>query len=436
MGIAKKNFINGKKRGLHMIGNMIMALGSIVFAVLFAFLLFISATVLFAMFKKESYAAYEPDVSIVVPCYNEEKNIAECLDAIYSLDYPKEKIEVIAVDDGSTDNTYKILKKYQKNNKNLVIMEGSHEGKSESLNLGAKKASSEIIFAIDADTVIGKGSLKKLARPFSDRSVGLTNGSCIAKNTDSVMGIFQRIEYHYNNMLRKSFSVLFKNSIWFFGASVCYRKKALEKIGYFKKDTMTEDMDTAMEIYSAGYRVVNVHDALCYTKVPSTVKQFSEQRTRWFIGALQSLRKNKALFNAKSSPSILFAFISQYWWALYAVISFPLIAYQVYYWLPYNNGSFEALFMYLFRWFSLLGPVYVVYKIPEWGISLYNIFGVLSGVMSLFLMTAAIYLFNDRLNFKNLVALFFYFPYTILLNTITILGLIKLIFIKKRHFIY
>ena len=417
-------------------GNIVMILGSWIFAILFSFLTFLFIIVVISFFKKKNYTDYEPEVSVIVPCYNEEKNIETCLKALYSLDYSKEKVEVIVVDDGSIDNTLSIIKGFQRKYTNLILLEGNHEGKSASLNLGVKKASNSIIFAVDADTLVEKKCLKRLVKPFSDSTVGLTNGSCIAQNSNTLISRFQRIEYHHNNLLRKSFSSIFSNGIWFFGAFVCYRKEALEQIDYFKQDTMTEDMDTAMEIYAAGYKVVNVYDAMGYTLVPSTIKHLVKQRARWTMGALQTLKKNKGLFTKKSNPSILFVFINQYWWSIYALISIPLIAYQVYYWLPYNLASVESLFWYLFRWFTLTGPFYVLYKIPEWGISLYNIFGVLSGVMSLFLMTAAIYLFNDRLNFKNLVALFFYFPYTILLNTITILGLIKLIFIKKRHFIY
>lgn len=413
-----------------------MVFGTWIFFILFAFLIVISISVVISLFKKEHYPDYEPCVSIVIPCYNEEKNIIGCLDSVYTFDYPKEKTEVIVVDDGSTDKTPEILKEYQKKHNNLSIVHGKHEGKSSSLNLGVKKAKFDFILTVDADTIVEKESLKKLMRPFLDKSVGATNGSCVAKNSNSIIAVFQKLEYHYNNLVRRSFSVLFKNGIWFFGAFACYRKSVLEKIGYFKKDTMTEDMDTAMEIYSAGYRTINVHDALGHTIVPSSMKHFFKQRMRWWIGALQTLKKNKTLFSRKSSPSIIFLFISQYWWSFYAFISFFLIAYQVYYWLPYNTDSLMALFMYLFRWFSLAGPFYVLYKIPVWGVSWYNIFGVLSGVISVVLIVKSVYMFKDKLSIKNILGIFFYFPYTIILNTVIIVSLIKIIFLNKSYFIY
>jgi hypothetical protein len=157
---------------------------------------------------------------------------------------------------------------------------------------------------------------------------------------------------------------------------------------------------------------------------------------RWWIGALQTLKKNKSLFSRKSSPSIIFLFVSQYWWSFYAFISFFLIAYQVYYWLPYNTDTYWSLFMYLFRWFSLAGPIYVIYKIPVWGISIYNIFGVLSGILSVALIVKSVYMFKDRLTIKNILGIFFYFPYTIILNMVIIISLIKITFLNKRYFIY
>lgn len=421
-----------------MASDIVMDFSVYIFFILFAFLMFTFITVIISLFKTEKYKKYQPEVSIVIPCYNEEKNIAKCLDNVFSLGYPKDKIEVIVIDDGSKDNTPSILKGYSEKYANLRVIKGKHEGKSASMNLGVKNAKYETIMTVDADTFVDKDSLSRLVTPLQDKDVGASNGSCVGYNTNSIISIFQRIEYHYNNLLRKSFSTLFKNGIWFFGAFACYKKSVLVKIGYFKKDTLTEDMDTAMEIYSAGFRTVNVYNAFGYTMVPETMKAFYKQRMRWWMGGLQTLVKNRTLFSfssGKFNASILFLFISQYWWTFYAIISFPLIAYQVYYWLPYNMSSFYSLFMYLFRWFSLSGPVYVLWKIPEWGISTYNIFGVISGILSVFLIIGALYLFKDRLTLKNILGIFFYFPYTIILNSIIIISLIRLLFLKRRYFI-
>jgi cellulose synthase/poly-beta-1,6-N-acetylglucosamine synthase-like glycosyltransferase len=409
-----------------------MILSSFIFALLFLFLFSVFVTSIASLFQKKQETNHEPKVSVVIPCYNEEKNIEKCLNAVYSSDYPLEKIEVIVVDDGSTDKTAEVVKNYHKN---VKLIKGKHKGKSEALNLGVKNAIHNIICTIDADTEIENTTLKRLVQPFLSQNVGATNGSCIAKNKNSLLGIFQNIEYHYNNLIRKSFSILFNNGIWFYGAFACYRKDILEKIGYFKKDSMTEDADIALEIYAAGYKTINVHDAFGHVLVPSTFKAFIKQRTRWWMGVLQALKKNKHLFSRKSSPSILFLFINQYWWSFYSIVALPIIAYQFYFWLPSNLSSLFAIGSYTFRWFSLLGPLYVLYKIPEGWLSIYNVFGILSGIISAFLITKALYLFKEGFKIKNLIAIFFYFPYTIILNTIIVISLLSMLFFRKKYFI-
>jgi cellulose synthase/poly-beta-1,6-N-acetylglucosamine synthase-like glycosyltransferase len=250
-----------------------------------------------------------------------------------------------------------------------------------------------------------------------------------------ILAAFQNIEYNYNNLIRDCFSKVFSNSVWFFGTFSCYRKSAIKKVGYFKKDTLSEDVDMALLLYRQGFNNVHVAKAYHSTIVPSNLKDLFNQRARWSIGVLQSLIKNKSLFSLKSSPSILFLFINHFWWSFFAFVSLPAIIYQINYWLPSNLDSFSSLFMYLFRWFSLAGPIYVLYKIPLWGFNFYSFFGVFSGIISAFLIIASIILFKDKFSLSNLLALFFYFPYTIVLNIIMLLSLLVYSFQKKRFFI-
>ena len=411
--------------------DLIMNLCSMLFLVLFSFLLFVFVVFIVSGFSKKKFPDFEPAITVVIPAYNEEKNIAKTIDSVYASDYPPSKMEVIVVDDGSTDDTLKILENY----KDIIILKQNHGGKSEALNLGTNHSKSEFILSIDADTVLDSDCIRKLVKPLGDSKIGATTGTSKVKNITNIWTIFQNIEYHYNNLIRKSFSSVFKNGIWFFGALACYRKSVLKQIGYFKKDTLTEDMDIALEIHKSGSRTIHVHDAFSYTVVPSTLKELYSQRSRWWMGVLQSLSKNKQLFSHKESPSILFLFINQFWWSFYAILSFPVIIYQVNYWLPYNTDNFYSLFGYLFRWFSMVGPFYVIYKIPEWGLNFHNFFGVFSGIISAILIIASIKMFKDKLNFKNLFAMFFYFPYTIVLNMIISLSLITYVFSKKRYFI-
>ena len=411
--------------------DIIMFLSSVLFGILFSFLVFIFSIFIISRFFKRKYGNFEPKVSIVVPAYNEERNIEKCIASIFDSSYPKNKLDIIVVDDGSTDNTLKIIKKY----KNVRVLKQNHLGKVEALNLGVLKSSHEFILTIDADTTLDKECIRELIRPFSDKSIGATTGNNKVRNHKSLISAFQNIEYHFSNLIRNSFSKVFNNGIWFSGSLACYRKTALKKIGYFKKDTLAEDQDIALEIKRAGYKTINTSTAFGHTIVPSRIKDLYKQRARWWIGTLQSIVKNKELFSRKASPSILFLYINQFWWSLYAFLSLPLIIYQINYWLPYNSHSIPSMLSYFFKWFSLMGPVYVLYKIPDFGISIYSIFGVLSGIMTTMLSISALKLFKDKVSLKNIFAIFFYFPYTIVLNIIILISLLRHRFWERSFYI-
>ncbi|MBI4918544.1 glycosyltransferase family 2 protein [archaeon] len=407
---------------------MIMFFSGLFFGILFIFLAFVFSVFVMSLVKKTAnYEEFTPLVSVVIPAVNEEKNIGKCLMSIHNQDYPRGRVEVIVVDDGSIDRTKSVAQHFC-----AKVLSQNHKGKSEALNLGVQNAVHDIIFTIDADTVLEKSCLKNLVKPFVDFSVGATTGNSKVINSKTFLGTFQNIEYSYNNLIRSSFSKLFSTGIWFFGALACYRKDALNKVGGFKTDTLAEDMDIALDLNNAGYRTINVPNAVGYTVAPSTFKALYDQRARWWIGTLQALTKNKHLF-FENSLSLKFLFINQFWWSFYSFISLPLIVYQVNYWLP--SGGISEILEYLFRWFSLAGPVYVIYKIPEWGISIYNIFGVLSGLISAVMMFSAILMFKDKLTLNTLLGVFFYFPYTIFLNTIIIISMLKCHFWTKSYFI-
>ncbi|MBI2549695.1 glycosyltransferase [Candidatus Woesearchaeota archaeon] len=411
--------------------DVVMVAGGVMFFVLFVFLMFVFVVYAVSLFVRRSFPDFEPGISVVIPAFNEEKNIAACLDSVFASDYAPDKIEVIVVDDGSTDSTVKIAKSY----KSVKCVSAPHSGKAVALTVGAKAARHGFVLTIDADTFLEKECIRHLIKPLTDQYIGAVTGMCKVKNRSSLLGMFQNIEYHYNNLIKNSFSVVFNNGIWFFGALACYRKAALAKVGYFKPHTLAEDMDIVLELRKEGYRTYSVKDAVSFTIVPDTILGFYSQRSRWWLGTLQALVRNRQLFSLKSSPSVLFLYINQFWWSFYSFVSLPLIIYQVFYWLPYNSQSIASVFGYLFRWFSLAGPTYVVYKVPQWGLSYYSFFGVLGGLISAFMILSSIRLFKDKLHIRNLFALFFYFPYTIVINLVTFISLLRFRSLRTRFFI-
>ncbi len=410
---------------------LIMLSSGILLCFMFIFLLLTNSMIVFSWFVKKNNIQFEPKVSIVIPAYNEEKNIKDCLNSIFNSNYPKEKLEIIVVDDGSTDKTAIKAKKFSA----IKIIHGNHCGKSEALNLGFKHASSEFIISLDADTVLEKDCIKNIVMPMANKSVGAISGATKVKNKHSILGAFQNIEYFYNNIVRHSFSVLFGHTIWFHGAIACYRKSALKKAGYLKTDTLAEDLDISMAMYRKGYSTLSINSACAHTIAPQNLGNFIKQRSRWSAGVLQALNKHKDLLHPKSSPALLFTFVNQMWWSLFAFISFPMFLLQIIYWLPSNSADFMSFGLYFLRWFSLLGPFYVVYNLPQWGFSIYNFFGVMSGLLTALFMIIALGIFKEKVLFKNALVLFFYFPYTILLNASVILSVFRYKFYKQSFFI-
>ena len=151
-----------------------MFFSGIVFLSLFIILGLMFLVTLIASFRKKKWnSSYEPDVSIIIPMYNEEKNIRDCLQAIRNSNYPEKRIEIIMVDDGSTDKSVEIAKGFR----DVKVIEQKHKGKVDALNLGASKASHNILITIDCDVTVKKDFIRNIVKPFSDSKVGAVSGA-------------------------------------------------------------------------------------------------------------------------------------------------------------------------------------------------------------------------------------------------------------------
>ena len=402
--------------------DFIMNIGMILFFFVFAMLLLILFTFLKSSSIKKEKKNFQPGISVLIPAYNEESVIRRTLRTVLKSNY--DNFEVILINDGSIDNTSKIAKKF-----NIKIINGEHNGKSEALNLGMKFAKFDFIVTLDADTLVDKNFLKEIINPFSDNSVGATNGMAFIKPSN-IIEQFQTIEFYFNNLIRNSFSKVFNNGIWFFGAAACFRKNVLEKLNGFSTKVLTEDMDVSLRIFEHGFNVLTVETAYYHTRAAKNLKELFIQRMRWFFGGLQCMRLHKRLLRRKSF-AVKYLFFNQWFWAFFSIIIIPLVIYEVNFWMP---SGFLNIFSYLFRWFSFLGPIYVIYMIPVWGLNFINIFGVSAGIITTILILSSIIKFKGRINLSKLLVIFFYFPYTLVLNTILVSAVFKHGFSKKKHF--
>lgn len=238
-----------------------------------------------------------PSVSIAVPAKNEEKNIAKTLGHLLSLDYPK-KPEIIVINDGSTDRTKEIVKRFPVK----MIDKKKSEGKPKGLNDALKISKGEIFGFIDAETFITKNALKKLMGYFNNKNVAAVVPAIKVYKPRIFFEKLQNIEYILTILARKLLTFL--NCLFVTPGCAFYRSAALKKIGGFDEKNMTEDLEIGLRLHKHGYKIENSINAVAYTTVPKTLKKLTKQRIRWYRGLLYNLKKYKELFFEKSDFGI------------------------------------------------------------------------------------------------------------------------------------
>ena len=233
--------------------------------------------------------SYWPSVSIIVPAHNEEKVIERCIESLLEIDYPKK--EIIVVDDGSSDKTYWLAKKYARRGVK-VIRRRRAGGKSVALNTGMLLAKGEIIVTCDADSIISRTALRAIVKRFRDPTVTAVAGNVKVLNRTNLVTKCQALEYIVNeNIYRRVFDIFGVVPV-VPGPLAAFRKRSLREIGFYDKDTLTEDFDITVKILKAGKVVQALSNAVVYTEAPTTWRDFYRQRLRWNYGTFQTLRKH------------------------------------------------------------------------------------------------------------------------------------------------
>jgi peptidoglycan/xylan/chitin deacetylase (PgdA/CDA1 family) len=248
-------------------GIFILALISIVFGVLRFILIIAFAIVGKRLVKAKRFDHnFTPKVAAIVPAYNEEKVITKTIDSLVESDYPN--LEVIVVDDGSSDNTFEIVKRHTKNIKNIKDFRKENGGKSSAINFGLSQTIADIVVIIDADTILKHDAISKLVRHFKDPAVGAVAGNAKVGNRVNLLTKLQAIEYITSqNLERRAFSVF--NCIRVVaGAIGAWRKDLIIQAGLFTNDTLAEDTDMTLRILRLGYRVDYEADAMPSQKLP------------------------------------------------------------------------------------------------------------------------------------------------------------------------
>ena len=245
-----------------------------------------------------------PGVSVIVPGYNEEVNAIRTIRSLLAQDYPH--LEILFIDDGSKDNTFKVVSEAFATTSNVMVLTKPNGGKASALNYGIDHAANEFLVCIDADTQLKTDAVSQLMIKFDidDPSpkgiVGAVAGNVKVGNEVNMITQWQSIEYITSqNFDRRAFDLL--NCIIVVpGAIGAFRKEAVLKAGGFTTDTLAEDCDLTMRLHRQGYLVRNCTRAISYTEAPETMRQFLKQRFRWSFGVIQSFWKHRdAVFNPR-----------------------------------------------------------------------------------------------------------------------------------------
>ncbi|MFO1372683.1 MAG: glycosyltransferase [Candidatus Competibacteraceae bacterium] len=257
-------------------------------------LLFIGVLAIYQRWRKRRIVfdpAYSPSVAVVVPAYNEEKVIVQTVASLLAGDHPPQ-FEIIVVDDGSSDATYRIACETFAAEPRVRVCTKPNGGKPAALNFGVAQTQAEVVVALDADTVFTRDTIVKLVRHFADPRVGAVAGNAKVGNRINLLTRWQALEYITSqNLDRRAFDVL--NCITVVpGAVGAWRRELIKRIGGFTDLTLAEDADLTMAIRKLGYAIVYEDEAVALTEAPDTVRGFIRQRYRWMYGTMQAAWKH------------------------------------------------------------------------------------------------------------------------------------------------
>ncbi|WP_089106605.1 bifunctional polysaccharide deacetylase/glycosyltransferase family 2 protein [Streptomyces hyaluromycini] len=258
-------------------------------------------------------------VSVLVPAYNEAKCIENTVRSLTASEHP---VEILVVDDGSTDGTARIVENLDL--PGVRVIRQQNAGKPAALNRGLRNARHDIIVMMDGDTVFEPATVRELVQPFGDPAVGAVAGNAKVGNRDSLIGAWQHIEYVMGfNLDRRMYDVL-RCMPTIPGAVGAFRRTALEQVGGMSDDTLAEDTDITMAIHRDGWRVVYAERARAWTEAPESVSQLWSQRYRWSYGTMQAIWKHRGALLDRG-PSGRFGRVGLPLVSLFMVVA-PLLA--------------------------------------------------------------------------------------------------------------
>ncbi|VVC03708.1 Glycosyltransferase AglE [Candidatus Burarchaeum australiense] len=269
----------------------------VIFLVANFFFVYVAVVYLLTYWEKKPEPRSDrfPSVSIIISAYNSGRTLEKCLQCVTAFDYPS-KPQILLVDDASTDNTYEIAKKF----KVEIIRNPKNLGKAASINMALGRAKGELVACIDSDTYPQKDALVKMVPLFNAPDVGAVAALICVEKPKTFVQRIQEIEYYasfgfWHTALSQLDGLLVTP-----GPMSVYSKKALEDVGGFDENNITEDMEIALHLQEKGWKIKLNTDAQVFTDVPQTWKSLFRQRLRWLRGKIfNGFKYNHMIFSSK-----------------------------------------------------------------------------------------------------------------------------------------
>lgn len=239
-----------------------------------------------------------PSATIVVPCWNEEKTVGGTIESLLKLDYPVDKLKIVVVDDGSTDNTYEIAAQYASDPR-VSIIRKKNGGKFTAMNLALANTDTDLFGALDADSFVAPDALRNAVKYFTDGVHAVTPAMGVANGKKNLLTLMQRAEYALGMAVKYAYST--QNALFVTpGPFSLFRTKTARELGGWIHAHGTEDCEIALRMQSRKLRIVNGPDVFVYTTVPRNVYRLYKQRVRWTYGFLMNALSYRQLFFNRS----------------------------------------------------------------------------------------------------------------------------------------
>ncbi len=259
-------------------------------------------------YRRKRRRTKTPSVSFFVPCYNDGDSVEDAIHSIYK-SYDKKHMEVIVVDDKSTDDSLKKLRSLKRRLAFRLIEQKRNTGKAAALNNATKHARGEVFFFVDADVRLNKAAVDDiLARMEEERVVAAS--SPYRPKQQAFLPLMQEMEYNYLSFMQGAHNMFSTVSVW--GGCFAVEKGPFKRVHGLSPNAIIEDMDLALKLKEAGFRVEQSFKPID-TVVPDKVPVWYKQKIRWSSGAGQAFVRHLKTFLESPLHIIL--------WALFSVLS-------------------------------------------------------------------------------------------------------------------